>query len=364
MAEGERTLSERELNRALLARQGLLDRFDSNVPRTLERVGGLQAQYAPSMYVGLWSRMNGLERDDLTRALERRSAIQATLMRATIHLVVRRDYWPFALAVRGARRAMWLRAMRGDVSEADMTEAAALVRDRLAEHGATLQRKELEQLVGKARATYVGLWVDLVRVPPSGTWERRRADLFALAEGWMGPPRASEDPPAAPPASAPPPAGARDAIEHLVRRYLAGFGPASLADVVSYTGLPRSAIAATLEGLRLRRFRSEAGDELLDVPWAPLPDPRTPAPVRFLPTWDATLLVHARRTGVLPERHRAKIFHVRNPHSSPVFLVDGAVAGTWRYRDGRIELDPFDPLDAATRRALDDEADRLATFHA
>ena len=367
MAGGERTLSERELNRALLARQGLLDRLDSDVPRTLERVGGLQAQYAPSMYVGLWSRMAHLDRDDLTRTLERRTTIQATLMRATIHLVARRDYWPFALAVRAARRAMWLRAMRGAVSEEDMAEAAAIVRARLADHGATLQRKELEQLVGKQRATYVGLWVDLVRVPPSGTWERRRADLFALAEDWVGPPPASEDPPAGPlasadPSAAPPP-GARDALEHLVRRYLAGFGPASLADVVSYTGLPRSAIAATLEGLRLRRFRSASGDELLDVPRAPLPDPETPAPVRLLPTWDATLLVHARRTGVLPERHRAKIFHVKNPHSLPTFLVDGAVAGTWRYRDGRIELDPFDTLDAATRRALHEEADHLAAFH-
>ena len=358
MAAGERTLSERELNRALLARQGLLERFRGGVPRTLERVGGLQAQYAPSMYVGLWSRMEGLERDDLTRTLERRTTVQATLMRATIHLVARPDYWPFALAVRAARRTMWLRAMRGSVSEEDMVEAAAIVRARLADRGATLQRKELEQLVGKQRATYVGLWVDLVRVPPSGTWERRRADLFALAEDWIGPPPsgAAEDPPAAragprpSPLAAPPPAGTRRGppeVDHLVRRYLAGFGPASLADVVSYTGLPRAAIAATLEGLRLRRFRSAAGDELLDVPRGPLPDPETPAPVRFLPTWDATLLVHARRTGVLPERHRAKIFHVKNPHSLPTFLVDGAVAGTWRYRDGRIELDPFDPLDAA-----------------
>jgi hypothetical protein len=349
VAGGERTLGERELNRALLARQGLLDCFDSNVPRTLERVGGLQAQYAPSMYVGLWSRMVGLERDDLTRALERRTAIQATLMRATIHLVVRRDYWPFALAVRAARRAMWLRAMRGNVSEEDMVEAAAIVRARLAEHGATLQRKELEQLVEKQRATYVGLWVDVVRVPPSGTWERRRADLFALAEDWVGEPGDLTE---------------GEAIDHLVRRYLAGFGPASIADIASYTGLSRTELAAPLARLRVRRFRSASGDELLDVPRAPLPDPETPAPVRFLPTWDATLLVHARRTGVLPERHRAKIFHVRNPHSLPTFLVDGAVAGTWRYRDGHIELDPFDPLDAATRRALHDEAGSLAAFHA
>ncbi len=349
MVAAERTLSERELNRALLARQGLLDRFAGDVPRTLERAGGLQAQYAPSMYVGLWSRMEHLARDDVTRALERRTTVQATLVRATIHLVARRDYWPFALAVRTVRRAMWLRATRGAVSELDMAEGAAAVRARLSEPGATLHRKDLEQLVGKERATYVGLWVDLVRVPPSGTWERRRADLFGLAEDRVGPPPdMSED----------------EAIEHLVRRYLAGFGPASLADIVSYTGLTRTELAAPLERLRLRHFRSASGDELLDVPRAPLPDPETPAPVRFLPTWDATLLVHARRTGVLPEEHRPKIFHVKNPHSLPTFLVDGAVAGVWRYRDGRIELDPFEPLDAAARRELRDEADRLAAFHA
>ena len=347
MAAAERTLSERELNRALLARQGLLDRFAGSVPRALERAGGLQAQYAPSMYVGLWSRMEGLARDDVTRALERRTAVQATLMRATIHLVARRDYWPFALAVRTARRAMWLRATRGVVSERDMAEAAAIVRARLAEPGATLHRKEIEELVGKERATYVGLWVDLVRVPPSGTWERRRADLFALAEDWVGPPPDMSEP---------------EAIEHLVRRYLAGFGPASLADVVSYTGLARGELAGPLQRAATRRFRSAGGDELLDVPRAPLPDPQTPAPVRFLPTWDATLLVHARRTGLLPEDHRPKIFHVKNPHSSPTFLVDGVVAGTWRHRDGEIELEPFEPLDAAAQRELRDEADRLAAF--
>ena len=118
-----------------------------------------------------------------------------------------------------------------------------------------------------------------------------------------------------------------------------------------------------LERLSLRRFRSESGEELLDVARAPLPDPDTPAPVRFLPTWDATLLVHARRTGLLPERHRPQIFHVKNPHSLPTFLVDGAVAGSWRYDDERIELDPFGPLDAADLRQLRDEGERLAAFH-
>jgi hypothetical protein len=187
-----------------------------------------------------------------------------------------------------------------------------------------------------------------VRAPPSGTWERRRADLYALAESWIGAPEVSVD----------------DGVEHLVRRYLTAFGPATRPDIALYTGLPQRAIAPALERLRLRRFRGEGGEELLDLPRGPLPAPDTPAPVRFLPTWDATLLVHARRTGILPEEHRPRIFTSKNPHSLPTFLVDGAVAGTWRYEKGRIALEPFGRLDRGTERELREEAERLAEFHA
>jgi hypothetical protein len=114
--------------------------------------------------------------------------------------------------------------------------------------------------------------------------------------------------------------------------------------------------------LRLRRFRDEDGRELVDLPRAPLPEPETPAPVRFLPTWDATLLVHARRTGILPEHYRARVFSTKTPHSVGTFLVDGAVAGTWRPERGRIVTKPFARLTRETKRELDDEADRLAAF--
>ena len=345
-----RVLTERELNRALLARQGLLAPLDGTIPQALATVGGLQAQYAPSMYVGLWSRMGGaIERDALTQALERRSVIQATLMRITIHLVAKRDFWPFALATRAARRELWLRNMRGGTDEAQMTELAARVREHLTQTGEPISRKQLDALVGKPHAIGIGQWIDLVRVPPAGTWERRRADLFAAAEDWVGPP---------------PDLSAADAAAQLVRRYLAGFGPASRADIASYTGLAPRDLAPVLSGMRLRRFASESGDELLDIGRAPLPDPAQRVPVRFLPTWDSTLLVHARRARILPEEQRPKIFHVRNPHSSPTFLVDGAVAGTWKHANGTIELAPFGRIDAATRRELRAEADRLAAFHA
>ena len=343
----ERVLSARELNRALLARQGLLERAETSIQPMLEQMAGLQAQYAPSMYIGLWSRLAGFERDALTRALEQRDVIQATLMRSTIHLVSAADYWPLAIAVREARRESWLRATRRELGRGELEAAAERLRDALA-GGETLRRKEIDELLGKAAARGAGMWVDLVRAPPSGTWERRRADLYALASDWIEPVDITRE----------------DAVEHLVRRYLGGFGPATVKDVVSFTGLPAAELAPALERLELRRFRSTGGEELLDLPRAPLPDPDTPAPVRFIGTWDASLLVHARRTGVLPEEHRPRIFHTKAPQSFPTFLVDGAVAGTWRYERGAIELTPFSRLDAATRRELAAEAERLAAFHA
>jgi hypothetical protein len=344
----ERVLSTRELNRAVLARQHLLEPSAGSIAQTLRAIGGIQAQYAPSMYVALWSRMRDFERDALTRALEQRKVVQATLMRITIHLVARRDYWPFALATRAARRERWIQAMRKGATAAQLEELAVRLREHLAEHG-LITRKELDALVGKSHAIGVGMWLDLVRVPPSGTWERRRADLFAAAEDWLGPPSDMS---------------AQEAAAQLVRSYLAGFGPATRADVLSYTGLTRGELGAALERLQPRAFRSESGAALLDLPRAPLPDPEQPIGVRFLPTWDATLLVHARRARILPEEHRAKIFHVRNPHSDAVFLVDGAVAGTWKHQDGKIDLHPFEKLDAATKRELREQGDRLSAFHA
>jgi hypothetical protein len=194
---------------------------------------------------------------------------------------------------------------------------------------------------------YVGLWLDLVRIPPSGTWERRRADVFAAAEDWLGPNRATE----------------AEGLELLVRRYLGAFGPAPLADIASWSGVLPRRLAPAVERLRLRRFRDETGRDLFDLRRAPLPPADTPAPVRFLPVWDATLLVHARRTGILPEKYRPLLFSAKNPASANTFLVDGVVAGTWRYRDGRVRLEPFRRLSPATRRELENEGGRLGELH-
>jgi hypothetical protein len=188
------------------------------------------------------------------------------------------------------------------------------------------------------------LWVDLVRVPPSGTWESPRADRYAVASDWLGdPPDLTEE----------------GGIDHLVRRYLAAFGPASRADVASFTGLSPATVASALDRVATRTFVDEGGGELVDVPRAPLPHPDTPAPVRFLGVFDATLLTQARRTQILPERYRGRIFNTKTPHSFPTFLVDGRVAGTWRFDVDRIEIEPFERLTPMTLRAVRDEADRL-----
>ena len=343
-----RTLTARELNRALLQRQLLLHRAKLSLPKALERMGGLQAQYAPSMYIGLWSRLDDFERSTLTRALERRSVVQATLLRSTIHLVSAPDYWPWAAAVRASRREHWLRVAPDAPRDAEMTALARKLYAAL--DGGAMRRTEVEALIGKRATQAVNLWLNIVRAPPSGTWERRRADLYAAAEDWLGRPPDDVDE-----------AGGR---ELLVRRYLAAFGPATRADVASWAGLKPAELEPAFAAVTLRRFASEDGAELVDLPRAPLPPADTKAPVRFLPTWDATLLVHARRTQILPEEHRPKIFNTKTPQSAATFLVDGAVAGTWRYAAGQVDLEPFARHDRATTRAHREQAPRQAEFHA
>ncbi|HET6770762.1 MAG TPA: winged helix DNA-binding domain-containing protein, partial [Actinomycetota bacterium] len=345
-----RVLSTRELNRALLGRQLLLERSTHSIPRALERLGGLQTQYAPSAYVALWSRLHNFHRDALTRALKQRRVVQATLMRVTIHMVSARDYSLLAEGIRRERRAWWLRVQRHQFEGLDMDEVAALLRKELA-GGPKRQAELVDALLAKGfpRIAWsgAGLWLDMVRVPPSGTWSQRRADLYALADAWLGPSRQRE----------------AEGQDHLVRRYLGGFGPASLSDIADWAGLNVTTLRSVVERMKLRRFNDEQGRGLLDLPRAPLPDPETPAPVRFLPTWDATLLAHARRTQILPERYRNLVFNTKTPHSVPTFLVDGAVAGTWRYEKGRVKLVPFGRLSRSVRAELEKEAERLSAFH-
>lgn len=337
-------LSRRALNRALLARQLLLDRSALSIPEAIEQVGGLQSQYAPSGYVGLWTRLSEFERDALTGALEDRSVIQATLMRTTIHMVSRRGFWSYAVGVRRARR-QWTLRLPGAPGEADMLVGANRLREALAGGPRTVME------LGDLATGFVGrhgLWVDLVRVPPSGTWARRRADRLALAEDWVGPCDVSED----------------EGLMHLVRAYLRAFGPAAWRDIASWAGISVTDARRGGAGLSLVRYRDEEGRELVDLEGSNLPDANAPVPVRFLPHWDAMLLVHARRAGILPEVFRPRVFTSKNPFSVGTYLVDGAVAGAWSVRDGRIELDPYVSLPTRDQRAVDREREALEAFHA
>jgi hypothetical protein len=340
----ERTLSTRALNRALLARQLLLDRSDLSVVEAVEHVGGLQTQYAPSGYVGLWTRLAGFRREALTDALEERVVVQATLLRSTIHIVSRREFWRYALGLRAARRAWALRTIPGATDRA-MAEAAERLRAALVDGPRSV--KELGPLIGQS-AAHASQWVDLVRVPPSGTWKRRRADLLGLATDWVGPEDATE----------------QEGLLHIVRAYLRGFGPAHWRDVTRWAGVPLKDVQRAGESIDLARYRDEDGKELIDLRGWALPDPDTPAPVRFLPHWEAALLVHARRTGILPEEHRPKVFRTRNPFSVGTVLVDGRVVAAWSLREGRVVLDPYEKLARRDRDAVEDERAALEAFHA
>lgn len=343
-------LTTRTLNRSLLARQLLLERSALPITRAVERIGGIQAQYAPSAYIGLWSRLQGFRRPRLTRALENAELIQATLMRVTIHVVSAADYPILTEAVRRSRRELWSRVARSrDLDQGGWERVTDIVTKALAD--GPRQRTDLIQALideGFAKDIWegVGVWVDMVRVPPSGTWERRRADLYGLASDYV-------------PMS---PIEEHAALEHLIGRYLRAFGPATVGDISSWSGVSITTLRQVIEGMRVREFRSEVGEVLLDLPRQPIPEPGEPAPVRFLPTWDATLLAHARRTQILPEEHRSRVFNTKNPQSMATFLVDGAVAGSWRQEGANVVLDPFVPLPRSTRRELDDERDQLEAF--
>jgi hypothetical protein len=334
------TLTERQLLLALLDRQLLLARARLSVPEALERMGGLQAQYAPSMYIGLWTRVEGFTRSDLDDALEQRLVVQGTLLRSTIHLVSRADYWPMAAAIRGGRKAWWLRVRR-ETDPVAMDADVVRLRDHLRD--GPQRAKDIEAGLGLSIQA-CNQWTELVRVPPSGTWAKRRADLYATAEDWIGRERVSED----------------DGTEHLVARYLGAFGPAAVADIASWAGVAKPQVQAAVDRMapRLRPY-----GQLVDLADATLPDPDTPVPVRFLPVWDAITLVHARRTGVLPEAHRTVLFNSKNPQSFHTFMVDGRIAGTWKHTPSGVELAPFGTLSKSARAALDEEAERLDALH-
>jgi uncharacterized protein YcaQ len=344
----ERVLTARELNRAMLARQLLLRRERLSVPRAVERLAGLQTQDSRSGYIGLWSRLDGFERDDLTRALERRTVVQGHVMRITVHMVSARDYWLFTEGIREPRRESWRKSHATRVDLARMPGLARRVEATLA--AGPRPRREVTQELGIDGTTWTGtgMWADLLRAPPSGTWARPRADLYVLADRWLTREEPSES----------------QGRQHLLRRYLAAFGPATIQEAANWAGLPVKALVEPVRSLRLRRFRAEDGAELLDLPGAPLPEPETPAPPRFLANWDPMLLAGRRRTQILPKQDWSRVFNPTTPQTTSTFLIDGVVAGRWKLEAGRVRLEPFGRIPKQARRELAEEAERLEAFAA
>jgi hypothetical protein len=337
----ERVLTLRELNRATLARQLLLERKRLSPKAVIERLVGMQAQWPQAPYVGVWTRATSFRRETLERDLRRGAVIKATAMRQTLHLVTPRDYalvraamsetnfpWESSVARRLAPTVRAL-ATRGPVTTAEALERLET------EHGLTGIEARRAWRIGRVRA-------HVLHHHDTALWHGRPQGRFvAVAE-----PEA-HDP--------------TEARAEIVRRYLAAFGPASRRDIVQWSMMHVPEIQRALERLELRRVRDEGGRELLDVPRAPLPAADVPAPVRFLPKWDNVLLAFADRTRVLPEAYRKRVIGM-NGDVAQTFLVDGFVAGTWRVESGKVVVQPFVRLSPSVRAELAEEAARLESF--
>jgi hypothetical protein len=334
-----RTLTLRELNRATLARQLLLERRRLGVVDAVERLAGMQAQWGPAPYVGLWTRVAGFRRETLERAILARRLVRAVLMRGTVHLVSGRDYGIFGAAV---GRPPWLKPEVEEVADRFHDAIVAFGQEPRTRHEveaflATEHGIDIEH----APALWYGLRTKgrLTHAPEAGMWKPPRETRYAVF-----PHERVDDVTAA--------------RAELVRRYLGAFGPATRADIAEWSGLRVRDFEAALAALGpLRRFADERGRELLDLPRAPLPPGDTPAPVRLLPRFDNLTLSHQDRSRVIADEHRKRV--VQTAEVRAVFLVDGFVAGVWSLEKGRVRIDPFRRLARTEERAVAEEARTL-----
>jgi hypothetical protein len=352
-------LSQRALNRATLARQMLLERRKATVTQAIEKLAGLQAQAPNPPYIGLWSRLEGFRREQLTEALKKRRVVRMSTMRATLHLMAASD----ALAWRPLLEPVHQRGLAGEHARAlEGIDRAAVVKAgwALLREG-PLTGSELGQALAArwkdrqpaSLAALIRNNLPLVHLPPAGNWNSHQSAQLQPIGQWLG-------------ESA---AGAAAATQDdLLLRYLAAFGPATLADAGAWSGL--TGWKAVAERLRpqLRMFTGEQGQELFDLPRAPRPGPDTPAPPRLVAEWDNLLLSHADRSRVMSEAHRSRVFTVNGIVRGTV-LLDGFVAGTWKIERAKknaatVVLEPFARWSQADRLGVQEEAMRLLAFAA
>ncbi len=355
-------LTLRELNRATLARQMLLERASLPVVTAIERLAALQAQWAPSPYLALWSRMENFERESLWSAIEKKhTVIRARLMRGTLHLVSARDFYAYAVATQDLQRGAWnrLQVGQGVDPKAVAKLAVAFARQPRSKEDVVAH---LTERLGSFGGPYkwliwrfVSAHADLVSAPPGGHWAHGGTNApYVAARHWIG-------------------SGSRpseaDALRLLINRYLAAFGPASLADIAQFTGQVPARIRPVLEDLApsLWRFSDEQGHPLFDLPRAPRPAAEVKAPVRFLPRYDELLIGYEHRDRVIAARHRPAVYS-KNAIIEAVFLVDGLAAGTWSLEvtkaDAVLRILPFGALARSDRTAALAEAETLARFMA
>jgi hypothetical protein len=356
------TLTNRELNRALLARQFLLKRERLGVVAAIERLACLQGQWAPSPYVALWSRLSGFERDHLTRPIDRGDILKATLMRATLHLVSAHEYPAYSVATLEGRFGAWRPPAGPQLADLDKVHTEVL------EFAAKTPRTRAEiraHIAGHlppaaAKDERLGNWLLWAAVATSGLiWEPAGAHFEhrQLARHVSPPAKLRK---------LPRPDAAFDLV---VRRHLGAFGPATVADIATWSSMRVPNIRAALARIMgLRRFVDERGRELLDLARAPRPNADTPAPARFLARFDAAILGHAapERTRIIPEAYRKSV--MLSAEGFTTFLVDGMVAGRWgvavRPKEAVLELKPFKRLARADRAELVEEGERLVRFYA
>ena len=348
-----RVLTRRELNRALLRRQLLLERERLPVTKAVERLGGLQAQSTPSPYLSLWTRLEAFERDELTKALTGRRLVKALLQRGTLHVVTPKHYWAIATVRRELAPTAWPPSYEALVPLSRIAELGSVVLEEL--DGRELTLKDVQALLephAHERVPPTFLWrriqahAYVIHVPPSGIWGYGGHGVYTAAAGQLR---------GAPPTPV-------EAFDQLIRTYLAAYGPATKQDLGQWAGIPRmQPITEALERLRLRTFRDESGKLLYDLPRAPLPDPETPAAPRLVPRFDNLVLSHAERSRILGDVPPSRIV-TNNGLVHATFLVDGFVAGTWVLERGHVRLQPFGKLDAGARRTLNDEAEQLEAF--
>ncbi|MFB6395402.1 winged helix DNA-binding domain-containing protein [Polymorphospora lycopeni] len=364
-SEGDGPLSGRALNRALLARQGLIDPFDGPLTETVESVGAIQAQQWTSPPVALWSRRRDFTADELWAALDRGDLVTGILLRRTLHLVSAREHPAYAVVATGSGVDGWQGLKVARTAGADR-----LLANLLAYAGQSRTGDELHDFVeawveahpgglsnAEVAAQRAYRWrvlrasPALVRVPADGRWAARTPAAYrAAAESGDLDPDVAHD--------------------MAVRRHLRAFGPAGADDVAYWLGVRVPVVRAAVDriGAELVRFADEDGRVLYDLPDAPRPGPDGEVPVRFLPAFDSALLAYAagRRTRILPDAYRDRVYVRANLRWLPTVLVDGFVAGVWATRVSRrvatVTVTPFGRLPRGTRAAVTKVAERLIRF--